>query len=58
MDMSMLDITLIPDAKVGDVVEIFGKHISAAEIAKKINTIPYEVLTAVSERVKRVFYVD
>lgn len=58
MDMSMLDITHIPEARVGDVVEIFGEHISAAEIAKKINTIPYEILTSVSERVKRVFYVD
>lgn len=58
MDMSMLDISHIPEAQVGDVVEIFGKHISAAEIAQKINTIPYEVLTSVSERVKRVFYID
>jgi alanine racemase len=58
MDMSMLDITHIPEAKVGDAVEIFGEHISANEIAKKINTIPYEILTSVSERVKRVFYVD
>jgi alanine racemase len=58
MDMSMLDITHIPEAKVGDLVEIFGEHISASEIAQKINTIPYEILTSVSERVKRVFYID
>ena len=58
MDMAMVDITHIPKAQVGDIVEVFGQNISAAEIAKKINTIPYEVLTSVSERVKRVFYVD
>jgi alanine racemase len=58
MDMAMIDISSIPKAQVGDSVEIFGENISATEIAKKINTIPYEVLTAVSERVKRVFFVD
>ena len=58
MDMAMVDITDVPEAKVGDVVEIFGDHISVNEIAEKISTIPYEVLTSISERVKRVFYVD
>ncbi len=58
MDMAMIDISHIPETKVGDTVEIFGEHISANEIAKKINTIPYEVLTSVSERVKRVFFMD
>ena len=58
MDMAMIDISSIPKAHVGDSVEIFGENISATEIAKKINTIPYEVLTAISERVKRVFFVD
>jgi len=58
MDMAMIDISQIPETKVGDTVEIFGEHISANEIAKKINTIPYEVLTSVSERVKRVFFMD
>lgn len=58
MDMAMIDITEIPEAKEGDVVEIFGDNISVVEIAEKINTIPYEVLTSISERVKRVFYVD
>lgn len=58
MDMAMIDISHIPETKVGDSVEIFGEHISANEIAQKINTIPYEVLTSVSERVKRVFFMD
>lgn len=58
MDMAMIDITKVPAAKVGDVVEIFGENISASEIAEKINTIPYEVLSTISERVKRVFFVE
>ena len=55
MDTCMVDITDIP-AKIGDEVEIFGKNIPVAEIAEKLNTIPYEILTSVSHRVKRVYY--
>lgn len=55
MDMCMIDVTDI-EAKEGDVVEIFGKNISIAEIAKSIDTIPYEILTGISQRVKRIFY--
>lgn len=55
MDMCMVDITNI-DAKEGDEVIIFGKDLSIIELAKSIDTIPYEILTNVSERVKRVFY--
>ena len=51
----MADVTDV-DCKVGDKVEIFGEHITAVEIADKLGTIPYEVLTSVSERVKRVYY--
>ena len=58
MDMTMVDVSKIPEAKVGDQVEIFGEEILATEIATKTNTIPYEVLTGISERVKRVFFVD
>lgn len=58
MDMAMIDISGIPEAQVGDQVEVFGEHVSVNEIAQKINTIPYEVLTAISERVKRIFFVD
>lgn len=57
MDMTMVDITNIPEAKEGDNVEIFGENISATEIAQQTNTIPYEVLCNVSERVKRIFFV-
>lgn len=55
MDVCMIDVT---DAKcdVGDSVEIFGNNISVMELADTLDTIPYEVLTSVSSRVKRVYY--
>lgn len=55
MDLCTVDVTDIP-AKEGDIVEIFGDHITIAEIAAKLGTIPYEVLTGVSRRVKRVYF--
>ena len=55
MDLFMADVTDV-DCKVGDKVEIFGKHIPVTEIADKLGTIPYEVLTSVSQRVKRIYY--
>lgn len=55
MDMTMIDITGIP-AEVGDQVEIFGRHISIFELAQNLETIPYEILTKVGSRVKRVFF--
>ena len=57
MDACMLDIT-DTDAQVGDEVEIFGKHISVLEIADKLSTISYEILTSVSHRVKRVYFME
>jgi alanine racemase len=57
MDMTMVDITGI-EAKEGDEVVIFGKELPIEVLAEKINTIPYELLTATSERVKRVFYAE
>lgn len=56
MDMCMADITHIPDAKEGDEVEIYGKNISIIDCANKIGTIPYELLTKISRRVRRVYY--
>ena len=53
MDMLMADITDIPEAKVGDEVELFGEHISVCELAELAGTIPYEIMCAVSKRVKR-----
>lgn len=58
MDMTMVNITHIPDVKEGDEAEIFGTNLSIIELAQWINTIPYEILTQVSERVKRVFYAE
>ncbi len=55
MDACMVDITGT-GAKTGDVVEIFGENISIDELASKCGTIPYEILTSIHYRVKRVFY--
>lgn len=55
MDLTMIDITGV-DAKEGDAVIIFGEGQSVTELADKIGTIPYEILTSVSHRVKRIFY--
>lgn len=55
MDLIMVDVTDIV-ANEGDVVEIFGDHLSITEVAMWLKTIPYEVLTSVSRRVKRVYF--
>jgi alanine racemase len=55
MDMLMVDVTDIPDTQPGDVAVLFGDGLTINELAGRIGTIPYELLTNVSERVKRVF---
>jgi alanine racemase len=55
MDMCMADITGL-NAEAGDEAEIFGDNISIDEIALKCGTIPYEILTSIPARVKRVFF--
>ncbi|WP_216679397.1 alanine racemase [Hymenobacter siberiensis] len=55
MDMCMVDVTNIPAARAGDVAVIFGEGLPLPELAARIGTIAYELLTSVSERVKRVF---
>jgi len=57
MDMTMIDVTAI-EANEGDEVIIFGKDLPIAEVAERIKTIPYEILTSTSERVKRVFHAE
>ena len=57
MDMTMIDITNI-EANVGDDVTIFGSQMPITTLAEKLNTIPYEVLTNVSERVRRMYFQD
>jgi alanine racemase len=55
MDMCMLDITNVP-AKEGDEVIVFGVDHPVTEMSKTLGTIPYEILTGISQRVKRVYY--
>lgn len=57
MDVCMIDVTDI-DCKEGDNVEIFGPALPVTTIADRLDTIPYEVLTSVSNRIKRVYYSD
>ncbi len=55
MDMCMLDVTGI-DVKVGDEVVVFDENLTIAMLAALIGTIPYEILTNISQRVKRVYF--
>jgi alanine racemase len=57
MDVCMVDVTEI-DCKEGDEVEIFGNQLSVELLAEWIDTIPYEILTSVSNRIKRVYFSD
>jgi alanine racemase len=54
MDVAMIDVTGI-DCKEGDTVEIFGSHLPVTVLSDCLDTIPYEVLTGISNRVKRVY---
>jgi alanine racemase len=54
MDMCMIDVTEIP-CVAGDEVIVFGKNPSIQRLAQMANTIPYEILSSVSERVKRIY---
>jgi alanine racemase len=54
MDMCMADVTGL-NAEPGDEAEIFGDNITISEIAEKCQTIPYEILTSIPQRVKRIF---
>ncbi len=56
MDMCMIDISKVPDVAVGDEVIIFGSEPPVQDLADCLGTIPYEVFTNISERVKRVYY--
>lgn len=55
MDMCMVDISHIPEAREGDSVEVFGDRPRVTDLAACENTIPYEVLTRISPRVKRIY---
>ena len=57
MDVCMIDVTDI-DCKEGDKVEIFGDNLPVTVLSDTLDTIPYEVLTSVSNRVKRIYFQD
>lgn len=56
MDMTMVDVTDIPEVHTGDEVIIFGKDLPVQQLAAWAGTIPYEIMTGISQRVKRVYY--
>ena len=59
MDLMMIDVTNIDDVQVGDEVVLMGRdgneEISCAELAEKAGTIPWEIVTRIGARVRRVF---
>jgi alanine racemase len=55
MDMTMVDITKLPGVQEGDEAEIFGANISIQDVAKSCGTIAYEILTGISQRVRRIY---
>ncbi len=57
MDMTMLDVSYIA-CKEGDEVIVFGQEPSLLKLSEQIGTIPYEILTGVSQRVKRVYFYE
>ena len=57
MDMTMLDVTGL-DVRRGDEVIVFGEIPHIKTLASEINTIPYEILTNISQRVKRVYFTE
>lgn len=56
MDMTMIDISGVPGVREGDPVTVFGKGLPVAKLAEWAGTIPYEILTGISQRVKRIYY--
>jgi alanine racemase len=56
MDMTMIDVTDIQEVREGDEVIIFGSELSIQQLAEWASTIPYEIMTGISQRVKRVYF--
>jgi alanine racemase len=56
MYMTMIDITGLEGVREGDAVIVFGKGLPVAQVAAWAGTIPYEILTGISQRVKRIYY--
>ena len=57
MDVCMIDVTDIP-CEEGDLATIFGDQLSPSELAARCGTIPYEILTGIAPRVKRIYFED
>ena len=57
MDQAMIDVTGA-DARPGDIVEVFGDKLPLKELAQKLGTITYEILTSVSRRVQRIYFYE
>ena len=57
-DMTMVDISSISGVKEGDEVELFGSIIPITDYAARQGTIAYEVMTSISQRVKRIYLQD
>jgi alanine racemase len=55
MDLTMIDVTEVPGAEVGSTAELFGRHVTVEEMAERLGTITYELLTNVGRRVTRVY---
>ena len=55
MDMTMVDLSGLPEVHVGDAVELFGQHQRVDDLADILGTIPYELTCAVSKRVPRLY---
>ena len=58
MDMTMLDVSAIKNIKEGDEVIVFGEALSLQMLSSWAKTIPYEIMTGISQRVNRVYYED
>jgi alanine racemase len=52
----MIDVTAIKDVQEGDEVIVFGKELPLQKVAEWADTIPYEIMTSISQRVKRVYF--
>jgi len=58
MDMTMIDISVVPEAREGDEVEIFGTHLPVQQMAAASGTSSYEIFTSIGQRINRIYVED
>lgn len=58
MDLTIVDVSDVPDVRIGETVVIFNDQLKLTKLAKNSNTIPYEILTGISNRVKRIYFTE